>query len=233
MYCRQCGKELKIGAHFCVYCGTPVLVVPKNGDSASLVSDQINAEDKGTYHDNLNDQPDTFSPPVTYTFPSAKHPDMDYQASGDAAPPSPSTPSGAKTGLFACPRRTLIPIVILIAGVIIAFSAVHIAKTRILERAMNTCQHQVDSDIWDLYVNDIKIYSLVDNGKTLSIESSTAADQDILYCIFNQTNIPQSVVKKMESTRALDGTLSDSWDNLYATWNYHPNTGFNLVLEIK
>jgi len=35
----------------------------------------------------------------------------------------------------------------------------------------------------------------------------------------------------MERTRALDGTQSDTWDGLQASWSYHPDSGINLLIE--
>jgi hypothetical protein len=38
---------------------------------------------------------------------------------------------------------------------------------------------------------------------------------------------------QMKKTRALDGTQSASWDAIEATWSYHPDNGFDIILEEK
>ncbi|MGP0223576.1 hypothetical protein [Paenarthrobacter sp. NCHU4564] len=51
-------------------------------------------------------------------------------------------------------------------------------------------------------------------------------------CVLNAVNVPDYVRDQMGSTRALDGTQRESWDNFAATWSYHPNTGANVVLRV-
>ena len=41
--------------------------------------------------------------------------------------------------------------------------------------------------------------------------------------------MPESVLNRINGTRALDGTLNDSWDNITVSWNYHPGVGVNMV----
>jgi hypothetical protein len=34
----------------------------------------------------------------------------------------------------------------------------------------------------------------------------------------------------MQNTRALDGMQDASWDNYKATWSFHPDNGFDLII---
>lgn len=49
-------------------------------------------------------------------------------------------------------------------------------------------------------------------------------------CILKALAVPDSVVSQMDATRAMDGMQKASWNNLSATWTYHPKDGFNMIL---
>lgn len=49
-------------------------------------------------------------------------------------------------------------------------------------------------------------------------------------CVLNELEVPMSVASHMSSTRALDGTQTDSWDGYEASWTYHPDDGLNLTV---
>lgn len=71
-------------------------------------------------------------------------------------------------------------------------------------------------------------------GDSLTIETagdeSAGTDYDAVGCVLGRINTPDSVISQMNSTRALDGMQSASWDSITATWNYHPNSGIRLIL---
>lgn len=50
-------------------------------------------------------------------------------------------------------------------------------------------------------------------------------------CILNELHAPESLISKMDATRALDGTLQGHWDNLSASWTYHPDNGLRVIVE--
>lgn len=45
--------------------------------------------------------------------------------------------------------------------------------------------------------------------------------------------MPDSVKTKTGNTRMVDGTLSDSWGVVKATWTYHHDDGLNIIFEKK
>lgn len=45
-------------------------------------------------------------------------------------------------------------------------------------------------------------------------------------------SVPGAVRAKMEQTRALDGTQTDIADGLKFTWNYHPDRGLSVTIEL-
>lgn len=75
-----------------------------------------------------------------------------------------------------------------------------------------------------------------DGGKSLSLDTEGKEDGsgDTLIqvaCVLKTTKAPNSVVERMDHTRALDGTQTGDWDGYHATWSYHPDTGMFLLIE--
>ncbi len=45
--------------------------------------------------------------------------------------------------------------------------------------------------------------------------------------------LPASLLEKMSSTRALDGTQTQNCGTYTATWNYHPDKGLKVIYEVN
>lgn len=78
---------------------------------------------------------------------------------------------------------------------------------------------------------------LADEGRTLLLqtageENSLGMDYLEVVCAFDALDVPTRVTTQIVATRALDGRVSDSWDGFTAAWNYHPNSGLNLMITI-
>lgn len=87
-------------------------------------------------------------------------------------------------------------------------------------------------------VEDETGIELGDEGQSLTIDGQGkkysvggAAYEDI-QCVLAATGMPDSVSSRMGNTRALDGTQNAQWGDISASWNYHPDSGSNVVLEI-
>lgn len=44
---------------------------------------------------------------------------------------------------------------------------------------------------------------------------------------------PEHVVRTMDQTRALDGMREATWNNILATWTYHPDAGLDIILSYE
>lgn len=93
-----------------------------------------------------------------------------------------------------------------------------------IERATAACD--VESDPW---------ITVGDEGRSLSMqsegaESSGAAIED-LACVLIELETPDSVISRLDSTRALDGRQEAEWGDLTASWGYHPDNGLDIVIE--
>jgi hypothetical protein len=81
--------------------------------------------------------------------------------------------------------------------------------------------------------------TLADKNKTLIIDmagektaTGTSTIDDVL-CVLTDLETPQSVIARMESTRALDGMQSATWSTYEVTWTYHPDDGLDLIITNK
>jgi hypothetical protein len=75
-----------------------------------------------------------------------------------------------------------------------------------------------------------------DDGRTLIVDMKGAEDLvgvtiDQIDCVLVELDIPASVTARMDSTRALDGVQTGTWDSYTATWSFHPDTGLDLIIE--
>ena len=86
-------------------------------------------------------------------------------------------------------------------------------------------------------VEDNRWISIGDKGQSLSMDSfgeeSDGADFTDIFCVLDELDTPDSVIKRINSTRALDGRQSADWDGLSASWGYHPDNGLDIVIEVE
>lgn len=76
-----------------------------------------------------------------------------------------------------------------------------------------------------------------DDGRTLLIDHKGTEDfrglqWSNVQCLLDALDVPASIQQRMGQTRALDGMQEATWDDLKATWTYHPNTGLDLIVEL-
>ena len=77
---------------------------------------------------------------------------------------------------------------------------------------------------------------IADERTTLILDTQgeddvTGVDYTAVLCVLSQLNTPERITQTMNSTRALDGRVTDSWDSFTASWSYHPDTGLDLVVS--
>lgn len=53
---------------------------------------------------------------------------------------------------------------------------------------------------------------------------------DALSCTLGELDTPQSVIARMDQTRALDGMQTAEWAGFAASWTYHPDDGLDLII---
>ncbi len=80
-------------------------------------------------------------------------------------------------------------------------------------------------------------FELADDDTTLILDTmgaddSAGTDITTLGCALGELATPTRVITAMESTRALDGRQSESWDGFTAAWSYHPDSGMDVIITL-
>ncbi len=75
-----------------------------------------------------------------------------------------------------------------------------------------------------------------DSGRSITLDTgrnsySSGHSINDVACVLGSLRVPDSVVSRIENTRALDGMQTATWDGYTANWNYHPDSGLFLVIE--
>lgn len=74
----------------------------------------------------------------------------------------------------------------------------------------------------------------MDDGDLAEFTRATKFGQpqaDEVVCFMARLDAPASLERKIEQTRAIDGTRSQQWNEFEATWTYHPDSGLDLLIE--
>ncbi len=78
-------------------------------------------------------------------------------------------------------------------------------------------------------------FTMGDQGHTLSIdgegdEDAGGADITKIACVLASLDVSTAVSARMDNTRALDGMQEGAWGDFEASWTYHPDSGFDLII---
>lgn len=77
-----------------------------------------------------------------------------------------------------------------------------------------------------------------DNGRSMKIDTqgtkdATGTSMADAACVLGALEVPDYILTQIDSTRALDGTQSATWNGLSATWNYHPDSGMTMAIHVS
>ncbi|MFC3493199.1 hypothetical protein [Glycomyces rhizosphaerae] len=75
-----------------------------------------------------------------------------------------------------------------------------------------------------------------DDGKTMIIERALAEEDpgigwDELGCLFEELEMPDSVLSRVQSTNSFSGIVDDEWPGFTAFWTYHRDSGLHMTIE--
>lgn len=161
--------------------------------------------------------------------------DPDGQLPGDLPTIDPDPPSALPPAPIASTRHLAFGAagigIGLIAGILIGtiagplFTGIADAQTPSpIAGAVSTCD--VEDNAWIV---------VGDGGDSISMqtkgEESGGADLVDVVCVLTELDVPDSVITRMSSTRALDGRQAAEWNNLSGSWGYHPDNGLDIVIE--
>ncbi|WP_406079542.1 hypothetical protein [Micromonospora sp. NBC_00858] len=78
---------------------------------------------------------------------------------------------------------------------------------------------------------------LGDDGRSLTLrsvgEERTGLKLEQLHCYWTELHVPDAVVAEVKVTRALDGRQSGEWEDMKASWIYHPDDGLQMIITLS
>ena len=109
---------------------------------------------------------------------------------------------------------------------------VELAKAKI-EEAYNTCCKGSKTGYAKLGYDKMSL--TIDTNPNDSKYSNSYEKDAIaaIQAINLYLGLPASLLEKMSSTRALDGTQTQNCGTYTATWNYHPDKGLKVIYEVN
>jgi hypothetical protein len=74
-----------------------------------------------------------------------------------------------------------------------------------------------------------------DKGTSLAIDTkgeddSSGPSWSDAACVLEELQVPDSVVAQVDATSAMQGRQTAAWNNVEASWTYHPDTGLKIIL---
>ncbi len=181
--------------------------------------------------------PDTAVDPLAPS-PADDAPSAPIDAQVSLPPGAPQTSDGVAEQASPSPARSFsLTVLLIISGVALAIGVglgvgLHAAIDSSHARAAADAQSQVLTAAYSTCGSPDGI-TVGDAGQSLTIDGKGEKDAfgasiDDIGCLLGAIDVPDYVLSQMSATRALDGTLSASWEGISASWSYHPDSGLSI-----
>lgn len=117
------------------------------------------------------------------------------------------------------------------AGVTVAFTSVNEPESATEKRPTTTQFERAHEDC-----GSPDFIEVLDKGNGLDIQSegeeTTGASFVDVECVLAELKTPESIKRRIDNTRAMDGTQTATWSGISASWTYHPDDGLSMVLDL-
>lgn len=123
-----------------------------------------------------------------------------------------------------------------LAQFMIPLGGVLVVATVVVLAATLSTTSRFSTALTECELEGYRLLLLEDEGRTLFLDMEGEDPQSGLLsitevgCVLDELDIPASTIRLMDTTRALDGRQTDSWDGIKATWSYHPDNGLDVLL---
>lgn len=158
---------------------------------------------------------------------------MSIDANDGSVPENPQAPARK-------PRSAKIAIVVIAAAVVVLLAGAAVVLFALREPVKAAAQDVFQSPLLTAKATcaPSSVYAQVgDGGNTLTVQTEGKEDRGITYaeldCFWRELKVSDAVKSEMEATRALDGRQVGDWGDYHASWSYHPDRGFSMVVTIK
>lgn len=76
-------------------------------------------------------------------------------------------------------------------------------------------------------------YLEIDTNPLNLDDYSSSEAWELLKKVNKKLNLPESLNRKMSQTRAMDGRMTETYDDIVVSWTYHPDNGLEVLYEKK
>lgn len=110
-----------------------------------------------------------------------------------------------------------------------------------LEAAHDECRYRFEDEDLGSVTPDMFTARLLDGGRAVQVDGRGEDDSQseqtgamlTAICLLEELDSPDSLIARMETTRALDGIQNATYDGYLYSWSYHPSSGMNLLIELE
>ncbi|THV22824.1 hypothetical protein [Glycomyces paridis] len=93
--------------------------------------------------------------------------------------------------------------------------------------ALEAAKEECASGSSDVRIGDEGATLVIDRAGAEEMPGATLSQLD---CLLGELDVPDSVVERIQNTRALDGYQEADFDGYTASWTFHPDDGLNLTI---
>jgi len=147
-------------------------------------------------------------------------------------------------------RQPPMRLALIVGAIVIAVVLVPVginAFTELQTNAAEAAKVAAQAEKEKTFFNNVAANCGVFNSFAVTIETDGSSmfvsgygDEDVigmpiddLVCVITGAGVPQTVIDRMNTTTSLMGIQEASWDDLSASWSYHPDNGLDINFEFQ
>ena len=127
---------------------------------------------------------------------------------------------------------------IIMLGILI-FIGIIIIISKIVNQGTNL--KKAFNNVSEKYPNYYLYMSCPDDGSYIRIDTNPNDEDDfyeastwgMIVDLNEELELPASLLEKMSQTRAMDGRITETIEDITISWTYHPNDGLEVLYEKK
>ncbi len=125
-------------------------------------------------------------------------------------------------------------IILIVAGILLALGIIIAVITSVKNKPdLKEVYEQIDCDDFYCELADDESYLQIDTNPYDIDDYTSSIAWEYVEDANKELGFTEALSKKMEQTRALDGTMEDENNDIKVSWTYHPDNGFEVTYSLK